>query len=272
MAYGARLESVLGESPRGFESPILRATHGYIDRRESGESRALLGALETSIYVVARRHLGDPEMVDDGTHLVRVRVRPKRSLIRGGILTAVIVPLPIFAALLFFGLANGSWAIALIGEGLCMLLGWLGFLLFRGTYVAVTTTSIVEKGFFGRTTSAPLSEVESVVLARTYSGSTVDTLPQLIVRDSSGVRLLRLRGIFWTEESMRAVVDSIGGAAELPSEAMTSAEFFERYSGSAYWFENRPLVAGIAIAVLLAGCVGVVLGLMHLLGQPIAGI
>ena len=24
MAYGARLESVLGESPRGFESPILR--------------------------------------------------------------------------------------------------------------------------------------------------------------------------------------------------------------------------------------------------------
>ncbi|MEY2915933.1 MAG: hypothetical protein RL454_862 [Actinomycetota bacterium] len=24
MAYGARLESALGESPRGFESPILR--------------------------------------------------------------------------------------------------------------------------------------------------------------------------------------------------------------------------------------------------------
>ncbi len=26
MAYGARLESVLGESPRGFESPILRTS------------------------------------------------------------------------------------------------------------------------------------------------------------------------------------------------------------------------------------------------------
>ncbi len=25
VAYGARLESVLGESPRGFESPILRS-------------------------------------------------------------------------------------------------------------------------------------------------------------------------------------------------------------------------------------------------------
>ena len=29
MAYGARLESVLGESPRGFESPILRQFHAF---------------------------------------------------------------------------------------------------------------------------------------------------------------------------------------------------------------------------------------------------
>jgi hypothetical protein len=33
VAYGARLESVLGESPRGFESPILREsemTHSHM--------------------------------------------------------------------------------------------------------------------------------------------------------------------------------------------------------------------------------------------------
>ena len=30
VAYGARLESVLGESPRGFESPILRQTHQHV--------------------------------------------------------------------------------------------------------------------------------------------------------------------------------------------------------------------------------------------------
>jgi hypothetical protein len=29
VAYGARLESVLGESPRGFESPILRCEPRY---------------------------------------------------------------------------------------------------------------------------------------------------------------------------------------------------------------------------------------------------
>ena len=33
MAYGARLESVLGESPRGFESPILRRSHEFSSGR-----------------------------------------------------------------------------------------------------------------------------------------------------------------------------------------------------------------------------------------------
>lgn len=32
MAYGARLESVLGESPQGFESPILRHAHESPDQ------------------------------------------------------------------------------------------------------------------------------------------------------------------------------------------------------------------------------------------------
>ncbi len=33
MAYGARLESALGESPRGFESPILRMTNLLISQK-----------------------------------------------------------------------------------------------------------------------------------------------------------------------------------------------------------------------------------------------
>ena len=36
MAYGARLESVLGESPRGFESPILRVCEGPVTCGNAG--------------------------------------------------------------------------------------------------------------------------------------------------------------------------------------------------------------------------------------------
>ena len=39
MAYGARLESVLGASPRGFESPILRHEEQH-DRERTSPSGA----------------------------------------------------------------------------------------------------------------------------------------------------------------------------------------------------------------------------------------
>ena len=42
MAYGARLESVLGESPQGFESPILRQCDFSRDRSHSGSVRCWL--------------------------------------------------------------------------------------------------------------------------------------------------------------------------------------------------------------------------------------
>ena len=41
MAYGARLESVLGASPRGFESPILRHC-ASLDFQVSNAPRAAL--------------------------------------------------------------------------------------------------------------------------------------------------------------------------------------------------------------------------------------
>ena len=44
MAYGARLESVLGESPRGFESPILRWCEGPVTCRDAGGGLFGVGA------------------------------------------------------------------------------------------------------------------------------------------------------------------------------------------------------------------------------------
>jgi hypothetical protein len=58
VAYGARLESVLGESPRGFESPILRqkralacCAKGPAVRANSGADRPGLGVQKLQITV-----------------------------------------------------------------------------------------------------------------------------------------------------------------------------------------------------------------------------
>jgi hypothetical protein len=197
-----------------------------------------------------------------------VWLRPRRSLLWSGILVLVIVPLPIVATLITLGLSSGSWRISVIAEGVVLVLFVVGLFLLRTTYVMISASHFTERGFLGRVITTPISEVRSMVIAHTFRTSSSETLPQLIVRNGRGERLLRMRGVFWTEESMREAAAAIGVPLEEPPEPLTSRQFFEQYAGSAYWFENRRgLTTGLVVLVGLA-CVGIVLGLMGLLGLP----
>jgi hypothetical protein len=201
-------------------------------------------------------------------HDGEIRLRPRRALLWSGILVFIIVPLPIIATLVTLGVPTGSWPVALVGGAIRIILFVTVLYLFQTTSVVISATHFTERGFFSRPVTTPISEVSSVVIAHTFSTSSSETLPQLIVRNVSGERILRMRGIFWTEETMREAAAAIGTSLEEPSDPLTSHEFFEQYAGSAYWFENH---RGLAIAAaMLIGlvCVGIVLGLMGVLGLP----
>jgi hypothetical protein len=200
--------------------------------------------------------------------VLRVRASLKRGILRSGLLILLIVPLPIFVSFALLDTRTGPWPFA-AGEALCLALASLGVGLFRRVCIGVTATTIEERGFWGRLNSLPLSDVGSIVVARTYAGSSAETHPQLLVRDRAGKRMLRMRGIFWPEQSMRAVAESLGERVHYIDEPMTSAEFLARYPGTAYWFENRPGIAIATLATLVIVCVAAVLGLMKLLGLPI---
>ncbi|MES2094614.1 MAG: hypothetical protein V4531_12490 [Actinomycetota bacterium] len=197
-----------------------------------------------------------------------LRLRPRRSLLGSGILGLILVPLPIVVTILALGSPDGSWRFALIFGAIAVILFIIGLYLFQTTYILITARQVTEREFFGAPVSTPLSAVHSAVLAHTFRTSSSDTLPQLIVRNDRGERLLRMRGIFWTEESMRAAAAAIGVPLEEPAEALTARQFLEVYSGSAYWFENRRGVVALVVAVGIL-CIGVVLGLMGLLGLPL---
>jgi hypothetical protein len=199
----------------------------------------------------------------------KVRIRPRRAVLTSGLIVTLVVPLPILGTLIGLGISNGSWPAAAVGEVLCLLVALVGWLLFRCTWVEVSATHVSKRSFFGKTTHAPLSAAHSVVLAFTYSGSSNEALPQLLIRDASGRRILRLRGQFWSEESMHELASAVGIPFVLAPEPITSAQFFDLYPGVAYWFENRPTLAIVGIVVLLAACVTTVLGLMQILGLPI---
>ena len=199
-----------------------------------------------------------------------VRLRPRRALLWSGVLVLIIVPLPIVATLVTLGVPNRSWPIALISGAISIVLFFTGLYLFLTTEIVISSTQITERGFFSRSTSTPISAVNSLVLAHTLSTSSNETLPQLIVRNDRNERILRMRGIFWTEQTMREAAAAIGSPLEEPAEAVTSRQFFEQYPGSAYWFENRRGLGVIIVIAIGLACVGVVLGLMGLLGLHVA--
>ena len=199
-----------------------------------------------------------------------LRLRPRLGLLLSGVLVLIIVPLPIVATLITLGVPGGSWPIALICGAISIVVFFTGLYLFHTTEIVISSTQITERGFFSRSTSTPISAVNSLVLAHTFSLSSSETLPQLIVRNDRNDRILRMRGIFWTEQSMREAAAAIGSPLEEPADAITSRQFFEQYSGSAYWFENRRGLGVTIVAVIGLACIGVVLGLMRLLGLPVA--
>jgi len=197
-----------------------------------------------------------------------LRLRPRRSLLLSGILVFFVVPLPIDATLLILGVTGGTWQTPVIGAAVVVAIFLVALYLLQTCYVAISPTEIIEREYFTRPVTTPLSRVRTVVIAHTFSSSSSETFPQLLVRDAQGKRILRMRGVFWTEESIRAAAAAIGSPVHELPEPVTSKQFFEQYSASAYWFEGRRGL-GIGVVVVVGVlCVGLTIGLMALIGLP----
>lgn len=94
MAYGARLESVLGASPRGFESPILRQSTSFSNR----------------MVPVTQQATGRP----DGRRARVRRHRRERQIIVFGALALALGFGAVFAAGIYKGTINGPVSVAFV--------------------------------------------------------------------------------------------------------------------------------------------------------------
>ena len=197
-----------------------------------------------------------------------IRLSPRVVLIRNAILCVLFVSIPVFGVLFFLGLRNGSWPVAVVGEAVSLAICALGYALHRSTFIGITHTTIEERGFFGLRSRVHKTDVANVVFANTYTNASPESVPQLVITDAKGGRLLRMRGIFWTVDAMRSVVASIDVPAVSHRESMSTREFFTRYPTAAYWFENRPVVATLATIGILAAVGAAVLLLVNLVGAP----
>lgn len=174
--------------------------------------------------------------------LFTVRVWPQKGLVRSGIMTLIIVPLPLIGVLIFLRLPAGALPAAAATVFVCLAIGFWTLTLFKGTSIGITADAIEEVGFFGQKIVSLKEDIGSVVLVHTYYGELAETHPQLIVRNRDDQRMLRMRGTFWTEESMRTVANELGVTLDEPPTPMTARQMFSRYPGTAYWFEDRPRI------------------------------
>lgn len=202
-----------------------------------------------------------------------VKVSPRRSLVRNGVLSYALLSLPLFGALYFLSTSSTVWLTALGMHMFSLVAAAAVYLRFTRVFIGVTSTAIHERGFLGRSRVMQLSEVVHATLVYTYRSSSTETMPQLLVRCADHRRVLRMRGMFWSETNLRAVASAITASSDIRleerREPLTASAFFTEYPGSAYWFENRPALVVVAGFVILLVVLGVVLGFMALAGIPI---
>ncbi|MCU1410052.1 MAG: hypothetical protein JWR04_759 [Rhodoglobus sp.] len=222
MAYGARLESVLGESPRGFESPILRQAHEYRDARDPWGDLVVAG--------------GTPE---------RVKLRPLPRIFSQGIIAVVAFMTPVFVVLYVMTIPSGPWRAVLVTQIIATIVVVAASASYFRLAIWVDRTSITEVGFFGRTVRVEAGEIGSVFVADVFEASGTKTLPQLFVRDKAGKQVIRMRGQFWSRESMDRVLAILEVPKLARDDSVSTRELRDEYPGLLYWFERRPFIAGL---------------------------
>lgn len=201
---------------------------------------------------------------------VRVRVVPKRDLLVTALLSVLLVMLPLFGVLYWFGADHNAVPLVLAAH-IVVVVGSLALLLRQLSIdTVVTDAEIRGRGIFSPMVRVPLDRIASVHLVPTFVGHQAEAVTQLLVRDASGRRLYRMRGNFWAVGDLERVAAALPVPATTVRDPMTLPEFFAAYPGSAYWFENRPWLVPVAA---LGGCAIVLaLGLliMRTIGMPAA--
>lgn len=185
-----------------------------------------------------------------------VRVRPRAGLLGTAAVTSLLVTSPLFGVLYWLGVSAGTWAEVLVAHVIvlagCVLVGARQLTVFT----EVGDGRLRGNGIFSPIVDVDLDRIASVDLVETYVGLRPAPVPQLLVRGADGARLFRLRGNFWHEGDLQRIAAALPVPTTTVSEPIELAEFFRRYPGSAYWFENRlPLTAAALVggAILLAG-------------------
>jgi hypothetical protein len=131
----------------------------------------------------------------------------------------------------------------------------------------VTSTTITKQALFVRTT-LKRADVASTYLVDTHTSNSPELLPQLLMLDAKGGRLLRMRGTFWSRDDMLRIAQATGAPLTVQTEPMTLKEFYALHPGTAYWYEGKLWLAIVGIVLAFGFAYLAVTWLMAAIGVP----
>lgn len=197
-----------------------------------------------------------------------IRVRPRSGLLGVGVLTLLVVTAPLYGVFYWFAVARGLVWQTLAGHVVITLLAVAVGFRQLALVVEVRDGRLRGNGICTPMVQVELSQIAHVDLVATYVGLRPGPVQQLLVRDAQGRRLFRMRGNFWPESTLSEVAAVLPVPATVVSEPIDLAEFFRRYPGSAYWFENRPAVTAVGIVAGVALVAALAAGALAITGEP----
>jgi hypothetical protein len=197
------------------------------------------------------------------------RFNPRRTIFREGLIASLVIAVPVLVVLYLLTIPSGAWHDVLIAQIVATAVSVVSIVGYFGVAIWVDDDSVRERGFLTRVRTVPRASIASAILINTFSGTGTDTTAQLFVLNRDGARVLRMRGQFWSGESMHDVLDRLKVPVTEVTEAASLAELRVDYPALLYWFERYPTFAGIIFAGS-AGIVGVlVVVLLHVLNVPV---
>jgi len=196
----------------------------------------------------------------------RITLRPHHHLFRQGVVAVLAFMTPVFVVLYVMTVPDGPWEAVLVTQVLATVAVAGASVAYFRVAIWVDRTSITETGFFGRTVRVEADQIGSIFLAEVFEPSGTHTVPQLFVRDATGRQVLRMRGQFWSRESMETVLSTLEVPKEARDHSLSTQEIRDEYPGLLYWFERRPALAAVAVAAGAALLAGVVYVLFRVVG------
>jgi len=159
--------------------------------------------------------------------------------------------IPVFAAVFWFSIPRGTWPRVFVALLVVTAVYATASFLLSRVSIRIAHDCVSERGFF-TTNRVASKRIESVLIITAYRGQSLETVPQLFLLDTTGEALLRMRGQFWSTDSIEAMASAFDVPVRRIEEPLTRTELRRDYSSILYWFERWPWLGGAVAAGTIA--------------------